>query len=39
MGFCSEVRTLKLALDTSILTALSKEILQGNHRLNRQGAV
>ena len=45
MGFRSEVRTwkwdfaLKFALDTSILIALSKEIPQGKHRLDRQGAV
>ena len=30
---------LKFALDTSILTALSKEIPQGKHRLDGQGAV
>ena len=30
---------LQFALDTSILTALSKEIPQGRHSLDRQGAV
>ena len=30
---------LMFALDTSILTALSKKIPQGTHRLDRQGAV
>ena len=45
MGFRSEVRTrkwdfaLQFALDTSILTALSKEIPQGRRRLDREGAV
>ena len=41
MGFRSEVRTrkwnfaLKFALDTSVLTALSKGIPQGKHRLDK----
>ena len=45
MGFRTEVRTwkwdfaLQLALDTSILTALSEEIPQGMRRLDRKGAV
>ena len=45
MGFRSAVRTwkwdfaLQFALDTSILTALSKAIPQGKHRLDRKGAV
>ena len=30
---------LKFALDTSILTALSKAIPQGKRRLDREGAV
>ena len=30
---------MKFALDTSILTALSKEIPKGKHRLDRAGAV
>ena len=45
MGFRSEVRNcrwdfaLQFALDTSILTALSKGIPQGRVRLDREGAV
>ena len=45
MGFCTEIRTrhvdfaLKFALDTSILTALSKAIRQGKHCLNRASAI
>ena len=44
MGFRSEVRickwdfALQFALDTSILTALSKRIPQGRRRLEREGA-
>ena len=45
MEFRTEVRTrhvdfaLQLALDTSILTALSKGIPQGKHRLDRESTV
>ena len=45
MGFRTEIRThnvdfaLKFALDTSVLTALSKAVPQGKRRLDREGAV
>ena len=45
MGFRSEIRTrhadvaVRFALDTSILTALSKGIPQGHRSLDREGAV
>ena len=45
MRFRSEVRSckwdfaLQFALDTSILTALSKGIPQGRRRLDKEGAV
>ena len=45
MGFRTAIRTqhvdsaVKFALNTSILTALSRAIPQGKRRLDREGAV